>query len=75
MGKTTTKRILEILHRNGGSLTREKFSQAVMVEIGVDPRTIKRINSLLRDMEEMKLIRLYKNKISITKDGLHHVQG
>jgi len=75
MGKTTTKRILEILHRGGGSLTREEFSRAVMVEIGVDPRTIKRLNSLLRDMEEMKLIRLYKNKISITKDGLHHVQG
>ena len=73
MGKSTILRVLEILERNGGYMSRDDFKRAALIEIGVDRRTIKRLNTILREMDGFRLIKITKKGIRLLENGRHHI--
>ena len=68
MGKTVAKKILELLQQHGGVMDRISFNKKAIVEIGSDPRTIKRLNQTLRMMKEYGIIHFDSETIKVIQN-------
>jgi len=68
MGKTLAKKILDLLKKNGGSLSRDAFRKYCILEIGTDSRTVKNINATLRQLKNIRMIDYDENGIRLLEN-------